>query len=266
VSIFAPLLRLDVRHDYIGHTVPPIALDPDEATRQLAGRRDLRLRISDGCAQVYASENRTALRMLAADGALVLTFRLRPRDPSLAAVTGAVAEARDRIVVLDPGPLPAGTLHRGDTVTEHDLRPLIADRPVTSADVTSPPLAIVRLTVDPDGRDLAYSLRFGAVARFWTYHVIGGASDVSYGVRDRSNALTFEPLGLRVMSNGARAQSFRSSAPIPERARPVGRFELVSEGPFGPRVIVPVLPCPRPGPGAIDPGGAPASEIYVNLW
>ena len=87
-------------------------------------------------------------------------------------------------------------------------------------------------------------------------------------MRDRTQALRFEPLGPRIMSNGAPAQSFRSSAPIPAHARPTGRFELISEGPFGPRVVVPVLPCPRPGPGAVDPGGGerPVAEIFVNLW
>jgi hypothetical protein len=263
--IFDPLLRLDVRHDYLGHVVPAIALEPDADTTALAARADLRLRLADGCAQLFAARDRTALTLLADEGALALTFRLRPRDPALFAMTAAVAEARDRIVVLDPGPVPPGALHRGDTVTDHDLRPLIADRPVTAADVTRPPLALVRITVDPHAGDAAYHVRFAAVERFWTYHVIGGAADASYAIRDRTSALEFEPLGPRTMSNGARAQSFRSRAPIAERARPPARLELVAEGPVGPRVVLPVLPCPRPGPGHAEPGGATASEIYVNL-
>jgi hypothetical protein len=266
VTVFEPLLRLDVRHDYLGHVVPAITLEPDAATVELAARPELRLRLADGSAQLYAARDRTALALLADDGALALTFRLRPRDPALFAMTAAVADARDRIAVLDPGPLPSGALHGGDTVTENDLRPLIADRPVTPADVARPPLALVRITVDPQAQDAAYHLRFAAVERFWTYHLIGGAADASYHIRDRSNALEFEALGPRTMSNGAQAQSFRSSTPIAERARPTGRFELVAEGPFGPRVILPVLPCPRPGPGFVDPDGPRAgSEIYVNL-
>jgi hypothetical protein len=134
------------------------------------------------------------------------------------------------------------------------------------ADVARPPLAILRLSPDPEARDAAYAVRFGAVERFWTYHVIGGSSEAEYGIRDRDGALTFDPLGPREMANGARARSFRSSAPIAERARPAGRFQLVSEGAFGPRVIMAVLPCPRPGPGILDPGGNAASEVFVNLW
>ena len=120
---------------------------------------------------------------------------------------------------------------------------------MTAADLARPPLAVVRITVDPQAHDAAYHVRFAAVARFWTYHVIGGAADASYGIRDRANALGFQALGPRTLSNGARAQSFRSSEPIAERARPPARFELVSEGPFGPRVVHAGASLPPPGSG-----------------
>ena len=175
-------------------------------------------------------------------------------------MTAAVAQARDAIPVLE-----LGTDRPTVTVGALDLRPLVADEIIAPVDLAYPPLAIVRLTVAPETRDAVFLVRFGAVARFWTYHVIGGAADAHYAIRDRDSALSFEPLGPRVMSNGARAQSFLSSAPIAERARPAGRFELVSEGPFGPRVVIATLPCPRPGPGILDPHGAAASEIFVNL-
>jgi hypothetical protein len=265
LTSFAPLLRLDLRHDYCGDFAP-VVLEPDPDTRRLAARPDLRLRLWDGCAELFAADDRTALALLAEDGALVLTFRLRPRDPMLAAMTATVAEARDRIVVLDPGRSRSGALHRDDMVGPADLRSLTPDGLVTPADVARPPLAILRLTPDPEARDVAYTVRFGAVERFWTYHVIGGAFEAEYGVQDRDGALTFDPLGPRKMANGTRAQSFRSSAPIAERARPAARFQLVSEGDFGPRVILATLPCPRAGPGTVDPGGHAASEILVNLW
>ena len=257
---FEPFLRLDLRHEYHGEAPAPIALEPDAATRRLAARPDLRLRLADGIAEAFASEDRTALGALAEDDSLVLTFRLRPREASLAAMTAAVAQVRDAVPVLE-----LGTDRPMATVGAADLRPLVASEIIAPADLACPPLAIVRLTVAPETRDADFLVRFEAVARFWTYHVIGGAADVDYAVRDRDSALSFEPLGPRLMSNGARAQSFRSSAPIAERARPAGRFELVSEGPFGPRVVMATLPCPRPGPGTLDPHGAAASEIFVNL-
>ena len=45
---FAPLIRLDVRHDYHGDAPPPLVLEPDAATERLAARPDLRLRRGDG--------------------------------------------------------------------------------------------------------------------------------------------------------------------------------------------------------------------------
>ena len=256
---FAPMIRLDIRHDYHGDVPPPLTLEPDPATARLAARPDLRLRVADGMAELFASEDRAALTHLAAEGALTLTFRLRPRVASLATVTATLAETRGQVVVIDGGPEARRALHAGSTIGDAELRPLVAGEIVTPADVTRPPLAIIRLALDPHARDVAVSARFGAVAQIWTYHVIGGAPDAAYGVRDRTQTMTFEPLGPRTMSNGARALSFRSSAPIPARARPAGRFELVSEGPFGARVVVPVLPAARPDPGAV-------AEILVNLW
>lgn len=257
---FAPLLVLEIRHDYHGSGPAPIGLEPDAATVRLARRPDLRLRLTEGVAELFADADRTALRAVAAAGELVLTLRLRPRDPALAAVTDVIAGARDRVAVIDSRDRLAG-----GPVSDGDLQGLAPGEIVTPADVARPPLAIVRLPLDPDAVDEVRVLRFGAVARHWTYHVVGGATDAAFGIRDRANLLGFEPLGPRLMSNGARAQSFRSSAPIPERARPEARFELVSEGPFGPRVVMSTLPCPRPGPGTLDPGGAAASEILVNL-
>jgi hypothetical protein len=256
---FAPLLRLDVRHAYHGDGPAPIAFEPDAATWRLGTRPDLRIRLGAGVAEVFAADDRSGLAALAEDG-LAFGFRLRPRDPAIAAVTAAVAGARGRLAVVE---LREGVAEV--TVAEGDLQPLVASEVITPADVARPPLAILRLVVGAEARDLAFTLRFGALARVWTYHVIGGAAEAAYGIRDRERALTFEALGPRTMSNGARAQSFRSSAPIDERARPVGRFELVAEGPFGPRVVMANLPCPRPGQGFPDPGGGAASEIFVNL-
>ena len=47
-----------------------------------------------------------------------------------------------------------------------------------------------------------------------------------------------------------------------------GYFSLCVEGPFGPRVVLPALPCPAPGSGRIEKAGDArylVSDIYVNL-
>ena len=77
---FAPLLRLDLRHDYHG--------DGAGADRARARRGDPAARppgptcgsaSPTASAEVFAAEDRTALARLADEDALVLTFRLRPR-------------------------------------------------------------------------------------------------------------------------------------------------------------------------------------------
>lgn len=259
---FAPLAGLTVRHDYHGPGAAPIDLVPDMATKALAARPDLRLRIARGRAEVFAPEDRPGLVGLAAGGALAFTFRLFPVDPQLMTVTEAVADARDAIAVLD---LAEPSEH---VVGDGDLRPLRPDDLVSGADARLRPLSVVRLAADPNGPERHYTVRFQAVARFWTYHVIGGGPEAAFRVRDRAGEVGFRTLGERLMANGARARSFRSEVAIPASARPMMRFELVSEGPFGPRSIVETLPCPRPGPGGIDSEDAatgPASDIYVNL-
>jgi hypothetical protein len=266
VSGFARLLRLEVRHDYHGDQPPPIVLVPDAATARLAARPDLHLRLADATAELFAADHRDALALLAEAGPLAITLRVRARSPALIAVTEPLA--RDRIAVLDPGPRSGGPLHAGETVAAADLRPLAVDGLITPSDLASPPLAIVRVPVDPAAEDALFTIRFAAARRYWTYHVIGGSAGTSYAVRDPTGAVGFRPLGARRMSNGAPAQSFCSTAPIAEAARPAARFELTSEGPFGPRTVMPVLPCPRPGPGAIDRSDGTAravSEIYVNI-
>jgi hypothetical protein len=265
---FAPLMRLTLRHDYHGAALPPIALHPDAATTALVARPDLRLRRGPGFAELLAAEDREALALVAGEAGLVLTLRLVPQAPALLAATAVLGVARDRIAVLDPGKRPSGPLHAGETVDEGDLRPLPAVDPVTGADRLCRPLAILRLTLDPDATDLAYTVRFGAVARHWTYHVTGGPPDAVFTIRDRTGVVAFEPLGDRRLANGARARSFRSSEPIAESARPAARFALMAEGPFGPRSVIEALPGPRPGPGGLESdGGAPraVSDIYVNL-
>lgn len=260
---FAPFASLTLGHDYCGPGPAPVDLIPDAATERLAARPDLRLRLARGRAELFAAEDRRGLAAVADGGALALTFRAYAADPRLVAVTAVLAEAGDAVAVVE---LAAGEAER--RLVAADLRAVASGGPLTEADLRLRPMAVVRLSVDPEARDQRHDLRFGTVARFWTYHVIGGAAEAAYRVQDRAGAVGFRPLGARVLSNGARAQSFRSEVPIAERARPAVRFELLADGPFGPRSVVETLPCPRPGPGGIDiEGGAPvaAADIYVNL-
>lgn len=265
---YVPFFRLHLAHDYFGSAHPPISIVPDRPTSRLTDHPDIRMRVGTGWIEVYASEDRSTLRQIAAGDGLVFTLRLRPQNPTLTSVTATISEAEGRIAVIDRDRPESGALFAGETLGEAELRPLQPDGIIVDADLYQTPLAIVRLTLDPDIKDARYALHFGAAERFWTYHVTGGRGDASLGIRDKSEAISFEALGEHVMANGVRARSFRSSAPIPARARPENRFELVSEGPFGPRVLLSALPCPRPGSGRIEKTGSvkrAVSEVYLNL-
>ena len=171
-----------------------------------------------------------------------MLFALWSADPDLHFATTGLSDAPGQVAVLDAGPVgrAAAVPERTRTV------------PVTAR----PPLAFVELRVDPEAREQRFEARLAAREVFWTYHVLGGRPDAVLRIRDPQAQIDFAPLGTRQITDGRTAQSFRSSRTIALRARPPQRFELVGEGPFGPRVVLPVLPAPRPGP---------TGDFYVNL-
>jgi hypothetical protein len=262
-----PFFRLDLSHEYFGTPHPPILILPDRDTARLASLPDLHMRRGTGWVEVQASTERGALRQASLAGDLSFTFRLREQTPNVVSVTAVLSDARRKLAVLDRERPAAGPLQTGQTLGRADLRPLKAGGLIEDEDVQRPPLAILRLRLDPEARDLRYTLHFGAAEQFLTYHVMGVRADAALGIRDKAHAVSFEALGEHELANGMLARSFRSSAPIPARARPESRFELVSEGPRGSRVLLSSLPSPRPGPGLIKGRGRkrPDSEIYLNL-
>ncbi len=90
--------------------------------------------------------------------------------------------------------------------------------------------------------------------------------EITYAIRDPEDAITFNAIEPRKLSNGRIARRFRSAAPIEVRANPPERFELLGDGPFGQRVILPVLPAAAPDSTSIDPAGdGLGADIFVNL-
>jgi hypothetical protein len=264
----APFFRLDLSHDYFGTAHPPISILPDRDTARRAGLPDLHMRRGTGWVEVHASIDRSGLRQLSDAGDLTFTFRLRAQNPTLTSITAVLSETSRKLLVIERDRPDSGPLQTSGVVDKADLRPLKAGGLIETEDLCRPPFAILQLKLDPDARDLRYSLRFGAAERFWTYHVMGVRADAALGIRDRERAVSFEALGECELANGMRARSFRSSVPIPARAWRESRFELVSDGPRGAKVVLPSLPTPGPGPGRIEGSGTgkrAVSEIFLNL-
>jgi hypothetical protein len=266
MNSFGLLFRLNVLHDYLGGAQVPIRIEPDTATAKLTHAADLRMKVQYGRADILCVDDRTDLADFAEDGALTFVFRLLAEDPALIGITDTLADSRNSLFVLDSGLRAPGPLHDTQTLAADDLRSLKPDDLITAADVLRPPLAIVRMRVAIDSSDAVYSVRFGASARYWTYHVMGGAPDSNFTIHDTVGDIGFNLLGPRAMADGRLATSFRSSDPIAYRARPGPRFELLGDGPFGPRVVLPVLPAAGPGSARLDPDGpGPGADIYVYV-
>ena len=129
-------------------------------------------------------------------------------------------------------------------------------------------LARLAIELDPEG-PRTVELRMRAQRSRWAYHVTGpGHGDVL--VEDTEGEVEFEDLGQVTLPNGVPAKVIRSRDPLPLRARAAQRFALTTPGPFGPKVIVPILPVAGPVSAAATGAGSTEppvlqSDIYVSI-
>ena len=262
--IFTPLISLRVRHEYLGDATPPISIEADVETLRVVAGANLRLRAIAGRLDIFADDNRAVLNHWTKEGKVPFVFRVRSTDPDLPSVTAGLATSRRKLFLLDDDHDEG--LERGDAVPLESLTPADPGGFILTSDALNPPMGILRMRIDPKDRELQRVVQFQAEARHWVYHVVGGPANANYSIRDTQGEVTFDALGEHQLSNGARALRFRSNTPIPMRARPKARFELLDDGPFGERVIVPVLPAARAGAASPDPtGDGVGSDIYVNI-
>jgi hypothetical protein len=242
------LFQLDVIHDYYTPTLVPIRLKPWGPTRTLFAQADTRLLERGPHITVACSDDRTGLLSHAKGGRIDVLFALRPDTMDFSFVTSGLAEEAGYVPVFDAV----------QVAPPSSSQPSRQDREIAKVQAVGvrPPVAFVRAKIDPAATEVQFEARFRALEMPWTYHVIGGGSDAKLSIRDTAGEIAFANLGARRTGSSGTAIGFRSDKDIGLRARPQQRFELLGEGPFGNRVIVPVLPTPRPGPTA---------DIYVNL-
>lgn len=243
MTTFRRLLQLDVAHEYFVGQQTPLRIVPHDLPRKMIVAADLHLRTDAGRLQILADADPTGLRGWAEAGKVTFQFALLPEDARLLYVTGTLNEGASE------GAVPVLELSGDGVATVKDTR--------MSTGQTQPrAIAFVRLAIDPDGEDARFRLVLPARALPWTYHVIGARDDANLRVRDTLTEVSFSIAEATTTPDGRSARSFVSEAPIALRAHPSERFELIEDGAFGPRVIVPVLPTPQPGPTA---------DIYVTL-
>lgn len=243
MTTFRRLFQLDIAHEFFVGQLVPVRIVPHELPRRLVAAADLHLRADAGRLQVFADADPAGLRAHAEAGKVTFRFALLPDDARIPYVTAMLDKG------ASAGAVPVLELSADGVATVRDARVL--------ADPIQPrAIAFLHLAIDPEAEDARFRLVLPARALPWTYHVLGARDDATLSIRDTASAVTFALAETTTTLGGRPARSFVSGSPIALRAHPLERFELVEDGPFGPRVIFPVLPTPQPGPTA---------EIYVNL-
>ena len=237
------LLQLEVAHEYFGGQQVPLRIVPHDLPRKMIIAADLHLRTDAGRLQILADADPMGLRGWAEAGKVTFQFALMPEVAWLPYVTATLNEGASE------GAVPVLELSSDGVATVKDTR--------MSTSQTQPrAIAFVHLAIDPDRDDARFRLVLPARAMPWTYHVIGARDDANLCIRDTKSEVAFGIVKTATTPGGRALCSFVSETPIALRAHPPQRFELIEDGAFGPRVIVPVLPTPKPGPTA---------DIYVTL-
>ncbi|MEL6125752.1 MAG: hypothetical protein AAFR57_05050 [Pseudomonadota bacterium] len=240
-----------VRHAYWGEEVPPLTLVPG---RKFAGQ----IAALGGVIRPRPGGLICGVPEGAGDLDETLT---QPMEIDMVATDPMVEMVTDE--AMGPGTVPIFTVTCVSDETDTTRLSLETAQAVTGGFSA---FARLLVTAEPEGRDLSASVEFAAVARIWTYNVTGGDASAKLAVQDPAGAASFDRIADRRLPNGTTARCFRSHDAIHLNRRPPERFELVSEGPFGPRTIVPILPTPTPTALRKDPdSGQLTSDIYVNL-
>ena len=261
MSTFEPMFSIQVRHDY-SDGPPPVSLELDAEAETLASRGNMQTRATPGRLDVYAESDREDLEALAENGELEFIFRIRADNTILPTVTSGLISRDPMIFVVEDG----SVLRKSETLSRDFLKPLQENGVIKVSDLLRPPIAIIKLSISPLTKNETFIVHFEATENFWMYHLVGGEKDTAYSINDPDDTHSFESVEPRQLANGQIAERFRSTAPIAMRAHPTQRFELLGDGPFGKRVILPVLPAAAPGSSSLDPAGnGLISDIYVNV-
>ncbi|MEP3891341.1 MAG: hypothetical protein ABJN69_12855 [Hellea sp.] len=220
--------------------------------------------------QKLASLKKALNDVTAQDGRLNFTFGLRPQDSALFDVTEAVSESQNKVIVLGLTSESGALLETGALVSAADLRDLKVDSfgvddINTQSEIIRPPLAILHLEIDAAAENCVYKVHFSSVKRHWIYHILCSDDDAMFTIKDTLGDIEFDTAGRPRRTNGTSVRSYKSNRAILARYRQPGRFELLQDGPLGPKSVMPVLPSPAMGSGVMD-GSQISSEIYVNLW
>lgn len=241
---YAPFLTLIAEHGYYADAAAALRIEP------LSLPQSVLVRSNGPVTTLLIDEARVA----EIERPVLLNFAVMAADPAVFAITDL------------PNPGEVGYLEvaaeDGEAVIEVGAGSIAGFVPPTGR------RPLVLLEVAPPATGAAtLRIRFAARQTIWAYHICGRAPD-GLSIDDPKGEHGFSAPQIGQLPDGRRVETFRSTAPIALSARPQTRFSLVRTGPFGPQVVVPVLPAAGPALSFVDPAaqaGALQSDIYVNL-
>lgn len=249
---YARLLTVTVGHDFFAPDRAPLKVVPMLPKTLLAA--DFLARVEDGQTEIICPDAPEL-----DPGPITIAFDIVADDaqallatPPLQALSGPLKPDAGETLVLD----------------------LAEDTETSTGRAASGTLMRFEIVLDPFATATTrLALSVPAVATVWSYHILGGDPDTDLAIRDPAGALAFEAVASPEMLADRAIRSFQADAPLPLRRRPSQRFELVHEGPFGPKVLVAPLPAAAAGLSATDGparGHSPShtvlkSDIFVTL-
>jgi hypothetical protein len=291
MSAYRELFRLSIAHAYHGgRFLPGCSIVPAGATRALMERCGLIMRqLPDALVFLMPAARLDVLRSDIADagGAFPFLLCVYAGDPLLASYTAPstppgmlmLADSR-RAVREDVGTgVGAWRLHPGEALGAEslgaDADPLCA---AVLAEASSPrrPFMLVHLALsngadgfpgaagDPKAR--TYTVRLAAGASYWKYYLLGALAQRELAVADVDGAVGFRRTGDDRLESRP-AAVFLSERAIGLRERPVERFQLLENTPFGEKILMKRMPVAPPGirqTAEIDGRAVLVSEIFIN--
>jgi len=238
------VLEVRLEHDYYAPNPAPVSVQPTNPTG--FARAGFLLRQSGASWHVLADDENTDLPT-------AVTLNVIAQNTEILSVTAGAHWTHVPVITV---PLDADA---------YSLSPEHA------SDVAQPTarkiLAQLDIELEPDA-ERAVGVTFSAMASHWAYHVIGPDND-DVTIEDTEGDVIFEPVGTVDLPQGVTAHVIRSLQALPAQARPSQRFSLSRPGPFGPRMLIPVLPAPDPQfvkvPAPDGSGAIIQSDIYVSI-
>jgi hypothetical protein len=286
MSAYRELFRLSIEHAYhAGRAMPDCRILPAAGARTLMQRCGMIMRqLPDAAVFLLPADRLDLLRsdIRDAGGSFAFLLSVHAADPLLASCTepaippGMLLLADSRRAAADAS--GALRLHPDECLGAESLAmiddPLCAEG--LGVDTIRRPFLLVHLALSNDAGGFPgaegepparkYLVRLAAGASHWKYYLLGALAQRELSVADVDGAVGFRRTEDERLESRP-AAVFLSERPIGMRERPVERFQLLENTPFGEKILMKRMPVASPGirrKAEIDGRAVLVSEIFIN--